>query len=137
MVLYTLVCGRLPFDDPSVASLYDTIKRGAYSFPGEVPLSPGVVDLIARILVVDPLKRISIQEIRRHPWFFPWFILQYLPLLPPPLPRPVLSSRTPGCSSRLVPYPGEGRSPEGGEPEAESGGGDPASNDRLRDRFRC
>ncbi|GAQ79569.1 hypothetical protein KFL_000330150 [Klebsormidium nitens] len=121
VVLYTLVCGRLPFDDPSVASLYDTIKRGAYSFPGEVPLTPGVVDLIARILVVDPLKRITIQEIRRHPWFFPWFILQYLPLLPPPLATGPVVQNT-GLQLSIGPYSGE-EFPGGGEPEAESGPG--------------
>ena len=26
-------------------------------------------DLIPRMLVVDPMKRITIPEIRRHPWF--------------------------------------------------------------------
>lgn len=25
--------------------------------------------MISRILVVDPMKRISIPEVRRHPWF--------------------------------------------------------------------
>lgn len=32
-------------------------------------LSPGARDLIPRMLLVDPLKRITIAEIRQHPWY--------------------------------------------------------------------
>ena len=32
-------------------------------------LSEGVRDLLPRMLVVDPMKRITIQEIRQHRWF--------------------------------------------------------------------
>jgi len=32
-------------------------------------LSPGARDLIRRMLLVDPMKRVTIPEIRQHPWF--------------------------------------------------------------------
>lgn len=32
-------------------------------------MSSSATDLIARILVVDPVRRITIPEIRQHPWF--------------------------------------------------------------------
>lgn len=32
-------------------------------------MSSSAIDLIARILVVDPVRRITIPEIRQHPWF--------------------------------------------------------------------
>eukprot|EP00479_Gromia_sphaerica_P001197 TRINITY_DN11362_c0_g1_i1.p2 TRINITY_DN11362_c0_g1~~TRINITY_DN11362_c0_g1_i1.p2 ORF type:complete len:59 (+),score=7.29 TRINITY_DN11362_c0_g1_i1:152-328(+) len=32
-------------------------------------LSRHIQDLIHRMLAVDPIKRISIAEIRQHPWF--------------------------------------------------------------------
>ena len=35
--------------------------------PASVPAGPR--DLIHRMLVLDPAKRITIAEIRRHPWF--------------------------------------------------------------------
>lgn len=38
-------------------------------YPSPNHLSESARDLISRILVVDPIKRISIPEIRRHPWF--------------------------------------------------------------------
>jgi 5'-AMP-activated protein kinase, catalytic alpha subunit len=32
-------------------------------------LSPGASDLIAKLLEVDPMKRITILEIHQNPWF--------------------------------------------------------------------
>ena len=37
--------------------------------PAPLPLPAGARDLIPRMLLVDPLKRITIPEIRQHPWF--------------------------------------------------------------------
>ncbi|KAL7138303.1 hypothetical protein ABFS83_10G153400 [Erythranthe nasuta] len=67
VILYALLCGRLPFDDDNIPILYSKIKIGVYSIPNH--LSENARDLISRILVVDPMKRISIPEIRTHPWF--------------------------------------------------------------------
>lgn len=67
VILYALLCGRLPFDDDNLPRLYRKIKSGICRFPNH--LSRGARDLIARILNVDPINRISISEIRRHPWF--------------------------------------------------------------------
>ncbi len=41
----------------------------SYSLPSELGLSPEVLDLFSRIFVLDPTKRISIPQIRLHPWF--------------------------------------------------------------------
>lgn len=40
---------------------------GIYSLPSYI--SEGTRDLIPRMLVVDPMKRITVAEIQRHPWF--------------------------------------------------------------------
>jgi 5'-AMP-activated protein kinase, catalytic alpha subunit len=40
---------------------------GIYSLPSYI--SEGVRDLIPRMLVVDPMKRITVAEIQRHAWF--------------------------------------------------------------------
>jgi 5'-AMP-activated protein kinase catalytic alpha subunit len=45
-------------------------------------LSPGARDLIARALLVDPLKRVTVSEIRAHPWFVV-HLPRYL-VVPPP-----------------------------------------------------
>jgi 5'-AMP-activated protein kinase catalytic alpha subunit len=67
VILYALLCGSLPFDDESIPNLFKKIKSGMYSLPSH--LSSLSRDLIPRMLVVDPLKRITIPEIRQHPWF--------------------------------------------------------------------
>jgi 5'-AMP-activated protein kinase catalytic alpha subunit len=67
VVLYTLLCGALPFDDDSVPGLFKKIKLGRYSIPGW--LSAGAKDLIMKMLTVDRAARISLAEVREHFWF--------------------------------------------------------------------
>ncbi|CAJ1940312.1 unnamed protein product [Cylindrotheca closterium] len=67
VILYALLCGSLPFDDESIPSLFKKIKSGMYSLPTH--LSQLAKNLIPRMLEVDPMKRITIPEIRLHPWF--------------------------------------------------------------------
>ncbi len=66
VIMYALLCGSLPFDDESIPNLFKKIKGGIYTLPSYV--SPGARDLISRMLLVDPLKRITMAEIRNHPW---------------------------------------------------------------------
>ena len=62
VILYALLCGSLPFDDENIPNLFKKIKGGIYNLPSH--LSSGARDLIPRMLLVDPLKRITIPEIR-------------------------------------------------------------------------
>lgn len=36
VILYALLCGRLPFDDESIPSLFRKIKSGMYSIPSDI-----------------------------------------------------------------------------------------------------
>lgn len=45
-------------------------------------MSPGARDLIPRMLIVDPMKRMTIPEIRQHPWFQA-HLPRYLAVPPP------------------------------------------------------
>mmetsp|Transcript_45771 Transcript_45771/g.114526 ORF Transcript_45771/g.114526 Transcript_45771/m.114526 type:complete len:388 (+) Transcript_45771:331-1494(+) len=67
VILYALLCGSLPFDDENIPNLFKKIKGGIFHLPTH--LSPGARDIIPRMLLVDPLKRITIAEIRQHPWY--------------------------------------------------------------------
>ncbi|KAJ7515275.1 hypothetical protein O6H91_22G008600 [Diphasiastrum complanatum] len=67
VILYALLCGSLPFDDENIPNLFKKIKGGIYTLPSH--LTPGARDLIPRMLLVDPMKRMTIPEIRQHPWF--------------------------------------------------------------------
>merc|ERR1719198_522568 len=66
VILYALLCGSLPFDDENIPNLFKKIKNGVYHLPNY--LSAPAKDLISRMLIVDPLKRISMSELRQHPW---------------------------------------------------------------------
>ena len=67
VILYALLCGSLPFDDENIPNLFRKIKNGLFNLPNH--LSPHSRDLISKMLIVDPLKRITIPEIRQHLWF--------------------------------------------------------------------
>lgn len=67
VILYALVCGFLPFEDPDTTKLYKKILKGRYIIPGFI--SANVVDLIGNILTQDPEQRPGIGKIREHPWF--------------------------------------------------------------------
>lgn len=66
VLLYCIVSGDVPFEhwgDSRV--LYDIAENNIF---WDVDLSPGLRDLLQRILRADPKERLSIQEIFRHPW---------------------------------------------------------------------
>ena len=83
IVLYVLVCGKVPFDDQNMPQLHAKIKKGVVDYP--TWLSPGrrysveplhacvnelveSKNLISRMLVTDPKQRAGLGEIMNHPW---------------------------------------------------------------------
>lgn len=56
------------------------IQGGLYTLPSH--LTAGARDLIPRMLIVDPLKRITIPQIRQHHWFKA-HLPRYLAVPPP------------------------------------------------------
>lgn len=67
VILYVMLCGRLPFDDDHIPLLFKKINGGIYSLPPF--LSSDARLLISRMLVVDSNRRIKISEIRQMEWF--------------------------------------------------------------------
>lgn len=66
-VLYTLLVGRLPFDDHYMPALFRKIKTGEYVIPDYV--DSGAADMLRGMMTVDVDKRFTIDIIRAHPWF--------------------------------------------------------------------
>lgn len=67
VVLFVMLAGFLPFDDPNMNALFNKIERGEYRMARH--FSDQAKDLIAKMMTVDPAKRITIQGIVDHPWF--------------------------------------------------------------------
>lgn len=67
VILYALLCGKLPFDEDSISLLFEKIKNATFTIPDYV--SSYAKDLILKILQVDPLNRATIQDIKNHEWF--------------------------------------------------------------------
>ncbi|XP_072152314.1 serine/threonine-protein kinase SIK3 isoform X2 [Bemisia tabaci] len=66
VVLYVLVCGVLPFDGKTLESLRTRVINGKFRIP--FFMSADCEHLIRHMLVVDPEKRLSIAQIRKHQW---------------------------------------------------------------------
>ena len=58
VILFALLTGRLPFDDENIRVLLQKVKNGRYTVPADLP--GDAKDLIDRMLVVDPEKRITV-----------------------------------------------------------------------------
>ncbi|CAG98665.1 serine/threonine protein kinase KIN2 [Kluyveromyces lactis] len=66
VVIYVLVCGKVPFDDENASVLHEKIKKGKVEYPQH--LSIECISLLSKMLVVDPLKRASLKQVCNHQW---------------------------------------------------------------------
>ncbi|KAI1649285.1 uncharacterized protein F4817DRAFT_357393 [Daldinia loculata] len=66
IVLYVLVCGKVPFDDQSMPALHAKIKKGLFVLPSN--MDPECRHLLSRMLVTDPRQRATMYEVMNHPW---------------------------------------------------------------------
>ncbi|XP_075218922.1 calcium/calmodulin-dependent protein kinase kinase 1 isoform X2 [Lycorma delicatula] len=68
VTLFAFVYGKLPFTADSVPALYAQIQSQPVCLPAEPKISASLHDLIIKMLQKDPAKRITLQEIKEHPW---------------------------------------------------------------------
>jgi serine/threonine protein kinase len=75
VILYYMLAGckfplleyiDLPFDDESLPKLIDKIVLAQFEFPAQFPV--GAKDLVVNILSPNPNKRLTIEQIKSHPW---------------------------------------------------------------------
>jgi serine/threonine protein kinase len=80
VILFVCLTGDLPFSDRDTEMLFKKIKNAEIKPPKGI--SPDALDLLTRMLQADPVKRISIEQIKLHPWF----------ILPTPTDLPIYAS---------------------------------------------
>ena len=66
IVLYTMICGRLPFEEKNMDMLYKKILTLDYEIPENI--SNELKDLMKKIFCINPKNRINIEELKTHPY---------------------------------------------------------------------
>uniref|UniRef100_A0AAR2J559 non-specific serine/threonine protein kinase n=1 Tax=Pygocentrus nattereri TaxID=42514 RepID=A0AAR2J559_PYGNA len=66
VILYTLVSGSLPFDGQNLKELRERVLRGKYRIP--FYMSTDCENLLKRLLVLNPIKRGSLEQVMKDRW---------------------------------------------------------------------
>src|SRR5437762_601834 len=66
-IIYQLLAGRPPFKAGNEYQTFQKIVNLEYDFPLSFP--ERARDLVRKLLVLDPEQRLSIRQIKRHPFF--------------------------------------------------------------------
>eukprot|EP01125_Pyxidicula_operculata_P003308 TRINITY_DN138_c0_g1_i1.p1 TRINITY_DN138_c0_g1~~TRINITY_DN138_c0_g1_i1.p1 ORF type:complete len:399 (-),score=75.67 TRINITY_DN138_c0_g1_i1:79-1275(-) len=67
VILYAMITASLPFDSPTAVGVLRKIVKGEFNMPPYLPKD--LQDLIYKMMNLDPKNRITIPEIRKHPWW--------------------------------------------------------------------
>mmetsp|Transcript_18283 Transcript_18283/g.24107 ORF Transcript_18283/g.24107 Transcript_18283/m.24107 type:complete len:683 (+) Transcript_18283:476-2524(+) len=70
VITYMLLSGRPAFYGENQREILEAVKRGKFEFPDEIFkfVSPLAKDFISKLLVIDPVKRLSAEECQQHAW---------------------------------------------------------------------
>ncbi|KAK3750914.1 hypothetical protein RRG08_029834 [Elysia crispata] len=66
VILYALLVGALPFDDDNLRQLLEKVKKGVFHIPHFVPMD--CQNLLRGMVEVDSDKRLTLEDVMRHPW---------------------------------------------------------------------
>jgi len=70
VIVFVLLAGHMPFDGSSTAAIAKTIKRGKFVMLPDrwSHISETAQDFVKRLLVLEPIDRMTAQEALAHPW---------------------------------------------------------------------
>ena len=68
IILYAMLYGQHPFQAKD-ASFAQKVVNGDYTIPAGIPVSAPCLELLQSILVSNPKARMSMTDIKQHPWF--------------------------------------------------------------------
>lgn len=67
VILFAMLFGELPFDEDNINTMFKHIKNAKYYMKDAASIE--AKDLLNKMIQPDPFKRITISEIKNHPWF--------------------------------------------------------------------
>lgn len=68
VIIYAMIVGRPPFETKDVKTTYWKIQNTSYEYPDDIDLSVEAKHLIDSILTFNPSDRLTLEDIRNHPW---------------------------------------------------------------------
>jgi len=68
VILFVMLYGRVPFEDKTLARLYEKIKKGDLRFPAEPQISKDAENLIRSMLKVDRTERATLEQVMQNKW---------------------------------------------------------------------
>ncbi|TVU50255.1 hypothetical protein EJB05_01621 [Eragrostis curvula] len=70
VIIYILLCGKPPFWAETKEGIFDQVLHGSLDFESDPwpGVSYNAKDLLRRVLVRDPKKRLTAHQVLRHPW---------------------------------------------------------------------
>jgi len=69
IILYAMICGFLPFEDQDNEILFKKIYECKVEFPNDIDISKDAIDLMKKIMVSNPKKRITLNQIKNHGFY--------------------------------------------------------------------
>jgi serine/threonine protein kinase len=66
VILYVLLAGFLPFEENTMIALFLKIKNADFTYPSW--FSSELRKLLDKILVSDPMLRLTLAELKHHSW---------------------------------------------------------------------
>ena len=67
IILFAMICGYLPFEDKNNEILFKKIFYCKINYPEHIGKLP--LDLLKKIIVPEPCKRITLEQIKQHPFY--------------------------------------------------------------------
>ncbi|XP_056871022.1 serine/threonine-protein kinase BRSK1-like isoform X3 [Takifugu flavidus] len=67
VILFALLVGALPFDHDNLRQLLEKVKSGVFHMPHFIP--PDCQNLLKGMIEVKSDKRLTLDEIQKHPWY--------------------------------------------------------------------
>ncbi|KAL6989093.1 Phosphoenolpyruvate carboxylase kinase 1 [Sarracenia purpurea var. burkii] len=70
VILYIMLAGVPPFYGESAAETFEAVMRGNLRFPTKIfrSVSPEAKDLLRKMICKDVFRRLSAEQVLRHPW---------------------------------------------------------------------
>jgi calcium-dependent protein kinase len=68
VIIFIMVTGTPPFNGQDDRAIMKAVSKGEYHWPRNLKVSESLKDLVAKLLVMQPEKRLTALQALEHPW---------------------------------------------------------------------